>query len=575
MKASRILTLIATMLALTVFQGMALADYSFDLDTPPTHADGEIGVLVQFHNTLTNTGSSDDSYVISFVKDAPSDWAATMCEGATCYPPHITEITVDLAAGSQTNLDMDLTPLSEGQGSITMTVTSVGNPLLRIDQTFTVSTLDFDFHVPAQGAVAAVGFLQAFHTTLTNNSDADDILTVSMVKNAPTGWTSTICVGSTCYPPHITEVEVNLSAGGQTNLDIDLTPGNVGEGSVTVTITSGNNPAQSDTKTFTAITPGLDVLLVAGDNGMGSDAWYLDAITAAGKSVGTWKRQEMGALDNMDISEFGTVVWETGNVNGGLDNDDMSALTYFVLHGGNLFLSGQDLAFNYCNPASPFFTFSSKSWFNSVLKTDYASAEGPGDFAAGFEGDNVTEDLFFNLYGGDGADNNVSMDALTAMADAIATIEYGSGNVGAVRSSYGEGKSFFCGFAYEGIDTEATRHAFMTQAMLWFDGELTPVGDMVAPLLASIPYASPNPFNPQTNIRFEVGGSQSVQAEVTIYNVKGQAVRNLMQGSVSPGPQNLVWDGRNNDGRTLATGIYMARVRLADESKTVKMTLVK
>ncbi len=72
-----------------------------------------------------------------------------------------------------------------------------------------------------------------------------------------------------------------------------------------------------------------------------------------------------------------------------------------------------------------------------------------------------------------------------------------------------------------------------------------------------------------------VGGTLSVQAEVIIYNVKGQAVRNLLQGTVSPGPQNLVWDGRSNDGRTLATGIYMARVRLADESKTVKMTLVK
>jgi len=111
--------------------------------------------------------------------------------------------------------------------------------------------------------------------------------------------------------------------------------------------------------------------------------------------------------------------------------------------------------------------------------------------------------------------------------------------------------------------------------MDWFDGLITTVGEVVAPLMASIPYASPNPFNPQTNIRFEVGGTNSVPAEVTIYNLKGQAVRNLFQGSVSPGPQNMVWNGRGNDGRNLATGIYMARVRLGEESRTVKMTLVK
>ena len=135
MKASRILTLIATVLALTVFQGMALADYSFNLDSPPLYAHGEVGVLVQFHNTLSNTGTTDDTYVVSIVKNAPDDWAATMCEGSTCYPPHITEIEVDLTAGSQTNLDIDLTPLSEGQGSVTVTVTSSGNPLLRVDRT--------------------------------------------------------------------------------------------------------------------------------------------------------------------------------------------------------------------------------------------------------------------------------------------------------------------------------------------------------------------------------------------------------------------------------------------------------
>jgi len=578
MKTSRLLTLVATLLALTVFQGMALADYAFDLDSPPADVDGVVGELVQFHNTLSNTGSSNDTYHISIVKSAPEDWTATMCEGTTCYPPFITEIDVELSAGNNTNLDIDLTPLSVGTGSVTVTVASTANPALTTSRTFTVHgylNLDFDFHAPDVAAVDAVGVLHAFHTTLTNNSDADDIYTISMVKNAPESWTTSMCEGSTCYPPFILEIDVNVAAGDQVNIDIDVTPGALGEGSAQITVASQNTPAQTETKTFTVITPGLDVLLVAGDNGMGNDSWYHDAIIADGKTIATWKRQEMGILSNEEISEFSNVVWESGTLSGGLDLADMASLAYLVQHGGNLLLSGQNLAYSYCDPASADYSASTKSWFNSILKTDYAENEGPGDFAAGFENDMVTGDLFFNLYGGNGAGNNTTMDALTALSDGIATIEYGSGNTGAVRASYGSGKTFFCGFAFEGIDTTENRNAFMHQALAWFAGNITAVDGVVAPLMASVPYASPNPFNPQTIIRFEVGGSSSVPAEVIIYNLRGQAVRSLFQGSVSPGPQNMVWNGRSNDGRTLATGVYMAQVRLGEESRIVKMTLVK
>jgi len=575
MKANRILTLIAALVILTVFQGMALADSSFELDTPPLEINGEIGILVQFHNTLTNTGTSDDIYRVSFVKNAPADWAATLCAGQTCYPPFILEVDVPLAVGESINLDMDLTPLSDGQGSVSLNVHSLNDPLLAVDTVFNVSTLDFDFHAPDQGAVSEIAFLQAFHATLTNNSDADDIYTVTMTEVVPGDWSTGLCEGSTCYPPFLYEITVNLAAGAQTNLDIDLTPGSIGEGNVTITVTSGNNPAQFDTKTFGVITPGLDVLLVADDNNLGNHLPYLASITNAGKTVGTWNRHFMGSFSTDDLGEFDTVVWETGNTNGGLEMLDLAALAYYVQHGGNLFLSGQNLAFENCVASSPHYTPTTKNWFNTVLKTDYAMAEGPGDFAAGFEGDLVAGDLFFDLYGGDGLDNNLTMDALATIGDAIATIEYGSGNTAANRSSYGMGKTFVSGFAFEGIDTASNRDGLMSQVLDWFDGLIVGVDDIVSPLMLSVPYATPNPFNPQTNIRFEVGGNTNVPVDVTIYNLKGQAVRNLLRATVSPGPQNLVWNGRGNDGRTLSTGIYMARVNIADQSKTVKMTLVK
>ncbi len=229
-----------------------------------------------------------------------------------------------------------------------------------ISQGAALADYAFDFNAPVLQLEVEVGIIGAFDNILHNTGSDNDTYTVRLIKDSPDDWVATMCIGTTCYPPFVTEVDVDLSSGDEIDLIVDLTPGSAGIGSVTMVVTSHGSPGLSETRTFTVNTPGY-----------------------------------------------------------------------------------------------------------------------------------------------------------------------------------------------------------------------TPAGDVVAPLMASVPYASPNPFNPQTSILFEVGGSRDVAGEVVIYNLKGQAVRNLFQGTISPGPQNLVWNGRNNEGRHLATGVYFAQVRLADQSKTVKMTLVK
>ncbi len=434
-----------------------------------------------------------------------------------------------------------------------------------------------DFHVPDQGAITEVGVFGAFHTSITNTGSSDDTITITMVKNVPSGWIwgISMCVDGTCFAPTYQVHTMPLASGALTNLDVDITPLEIGEGTVTITVTSQGDPGLNITRDFTVVTPGLDVLLVAGDSGMGNDSFYRDSIVNSNKTAGTWKRQEMGTLTNEEISFFPSVVWEAGDQAGSLDSNDMGVLAYYVQHGGNLFLSGKNLAYESCDPGSPYYTVNSKSWFNSILKTDFASQETAAVSAAGPAGDPLTGSLDFNLSGGDGAGNNDSMNALTALSGSTATLLYNTTNTAATRTKYGTGMIFFCGFAFEGIDTAVHRDGLMSQVFAWFAGELTPVGDLVSPLMVSDLYVSPNPFNPQTSIRFDVLGSQDVTTKVVIYNLKGQAVRNLFQGSISPGPQNLIWNGRSDEGNHLATGVYLARVQLAGQSKTVKMTLVK
>ncbi|MDD4310177.1 MAG: FlgD immunoglobulin-like domain containing protein, partial [Candidatus Cloacimonetes bacterium] len=83
----------------------------------------------------------------------------------------------------------------------------------------------------------------------------------------------------------------------------------------------------------------------------------------------------------------------------------------------------------------------------------------------------------------------------------------------------------------------------------------------------------PNPFNPQTTISFTIKEPETVRLE--IYNLKGQLVRSLLNGHFATGYYNLVWDGKDNSGDAVGSGIYYYRMRTADYSCTKKMLLME
>ncbi len=83
----------------------------------------------------------------------------------------------------------------------------------------------------------------------------------------------------------------------------------------------------------------------------------------------------------------------------------------------------------------------------------------------------------------------------------------------------------------------------------------------------------PNPFNPSTTIAFSL--PKAGIATVEIYNLKGQKVRSLLHAKLSSGEHKAVWDGTNDDGKTVSSGIYFYRVCCNKQTCTGKMILAK
>ena len=83
----------------------------------------------------------------------------------------------------------------------------------------------------------------------------------------------------------------------------------------------------------------------------------------------------------------------------------------------------------------------------------------------------------------------------------------------------------------------------------------------------------PNPFNPSTTIRYQLAENSKVTLK--IYNLLGQEVRTLMNTHQSNGIHSVIWDGTNNFGQRVTSGVYFYRLQAGDFVKTRKMVLVK
>jgi hypothetical protein len=83
----------------------------------------------------------------------------------------------------------------------------------------------------------------------------------------------------------------------------------------------------------------------------------------------------------------------------------------------------------------------------------------------------------------------------------------------------------------------------------------------------------PNPFNLETLIKYAL--PEESEVKIVVYNLLGQKVRVLVEDFQEPGYYTISWDGRNNKGEVVGSGIYFYRIQAGSFTKTAKMSLLK
>ena len=85
--------------------------------------------------------------------------------------------------------------------------------------------------------------------------------------------------------------------------------------------------------------------------------------------------------------------------------------------------------------------------------------------------------------------------------------------------------------------------------------------------------AAPNPFKPETNIKY--GVHESGPVSIRIFSVNGQLVRSLREEYATPGDYEVRWNGKDDAGRQAPSGIYFVRTTTLDETSILKLVVMK
>lgn len=230
----------------------------------------------QVNAELFNTGDTPDRYHLTVTKNIPEDWTLSVCFGGICYPPQLVEFMVPadeaLAAGASTLVDLDITKMfTLGTGSFTVSIVSENNPSLVDQVVYTVydpatDPIAFDFATGATIMAGELNEVSHFRTAIFNYGTQDDAYLVTVTRNHPATWSSTICYDGICYPP--TESSFRIPAVGYlpggsttdsaTDIDIDFSPMvDAGAGSMLIQVRSEANNQIVGERMFYVSTDGL------------------------------------------------------------------------------------------------------------------------------------------------------------------------------------------------------------------------------------------------------------------------------------------------------------------------------
>lgn len=422
--------------------------------------------------------------------------------------------------------------------------------------------------------IGNVNTVNNYAGTVRNDGANADTYNVS-VSGVPAGWSYSYTTPAGTFSGPST---MPLASGATAPVSLVLnSQGNAGPATVQMSFASQGDPLQVLNLTFRKIN-GLDVLYVDDDGGEARENAYAASLTAAGVVWDRWSVADWGALTGQNLIDGAAtaVVWSCGNARTvpTLTAADQQAITDFLATGRDLFINGSEIAYTLCDPLSPFYSAQSAAWFTNTLHATYGTDFVFSTTITGVAGDPISDGL-----------TNITLSSAnygTGLLDGIqhtpeanpvwsySTQPYKCG----VRAETSGSKVVYFSFPWECLPLATQRDLVMDRVIDYF-GVTTAVDDPVAaaPVRSTLAQNAPNPFNPATVIGYSL--ATAGQVELRVYDLNGRMVRELVNTAQAASSYQVEWDGRDDLGRQLASGVYFYQLNAPGIAETRRMVLAK
>jgi hypothetical protein len=393
--------------------------------------------------------------------------------------------------------------------------------------------------------------------------------------------------------------ETNLT-GAKTNTSFSVSLGRDIYFRLTGVDAFGSESIQTDVYGSSNVNPDQGILLVDGfDRTEAGGSWqgqwhdfsvfYGQAIAANGFGFDAVSNDAL-LEGGIRLSDYDAVIWFLGDESANDETfsiEEQQLVTDFLRNGGMLFVSGSEIAWDLDRDSdSPGATEADEEFLHEFLRVDYVGNNAGISTALGVGG-TIFESL--NLEFGNNPYPEDSPDFVNPFgAGAMANLIYRPNQIAGVQyegtfaGGTTPGRLVYLGFPFETISGEGNRTEVMARILKYFfpttsvdDHSGTTARDFA--LLQNFP----NPFNPETVIPYVLPVPSHV--DVTIFDSRGQTVRELVHEKKSAGSFEESWDGLDDQGFLAASGNYFVRLRAISLNfenseqyeKTISITLVR
>jgi len=339
--------------------------------------------------------------------------------------------------------------------------------------------------------------------------------------------------------------------------------------------------------------------------------YYTAALDTNAYEYDRWDCYQRGIPPDSVLLPYvnGAVIWFTPYIGFISEGSVQSSLKKYLVLGGKLFISGQDIG-NSLNPGD---------FLSQFLHARLIQNSSEKFALKGVEDEPLTRDLELVITGNDGANNQYSPDVIEPIAPASTILEYASlaaawpaipfrenrpgvpliperdvqfeinpatetGNqplsafssqTAALKVARGKYRLVYFAFGFEGILTVANRAVIMDRVLKWLLSTETGVADPSSnrPFNFALDQNYPNPFNPATVIHYQL--PRATDTKLEIYNLRGQRVVTLVDRREAAGYFSLIWDGRDEYGTQVASGVYFYRIEMEGFVKVRKLVLLR